>query len=282
MPTPEIAAGESLHYEYDPPGAAGLTFLFVNALTGSTGTWQHPEIGPVLRRAGYGTLCWNFRGQARSRCGPATDLSPTLVVQDLGRLAAHVAPPRPLLVGLSIGGLFAARGYLAGVPAVGLALVNTLRKPGPRLEWLNQAMVALARTGGARLVMEANLPLLVNPEHLRAMRPGAFSGEPYQPPAPQDGLFRLMAGSLAADWDLPYERLAVPVLILTGLYDRVFYARAGVDELTARIPDARTVTFADAGHLIPIERPRAFAEALLDFAGAPGAREQEAGRGRPR
>ncbi|MFQ5898486.1 MAG: alpha/beta fold hydrolase, partial [Candidatus Methylomirabilia bacterium] len=135
-----------------------------------------------------------------------------------------------------------------------------------RLEWINQAMVAMARTGGTQLVMEANLPMLVNPEQLAAMRAGAFTGKPYQPMDPADGLFRLMAGSVAADWDLPYERLAMPVLIITGLHDRVFYIRADVDELAARIPDRRTVTFADAGHLIPIERPRAFAEALLDFA----------------
>lgn len=266
MATLEIAAGESLHYEYDPPGAAGTTFVFVNALAGSTATWQHADIGPVLRSAGHGTLAWNFRGQAETRFGPATELSPPLIVRDLARLVHHVAPPRPILVGLSIGGLFAAQGVLAGVPATGLVLVNTLRKPGPRLEWINQAMVAMARTGGTQLVMEANLPMLVNPEQLAAMRPTAFTGKPYQPPDPADGLFRLMAGSLAADWNLPYERLAVPVLIMTGLHDRVFYVAAEVEQLAARIPDHRTVTFADAGHLIPIERPRPFAEALLDFA----------------
>jgi len=262
----EITAGESLHYEYDPPGTAGTTFVFVNALTGSTATWQHAEIGPALRRAGHGTLCWNFRGQAESRFGPGTDLSPTQVVEDLRRVVGHLDPPRPILVGLSIGGLFATRGCLAGVPAVGLVLINTLRKAGPRLEWINQAMVAMARTGGPQLVMEANLPMLVNPEQLAAMRAGAFTGKPYQPMAPGDGLYRLMAGSLAADWNVPWERLAVPVLIMTGLHDRVFYVAADVDDLAARIPRARTVTFADAGHLIPMERPGGFTRALLDFA----------------
>ncbi|OGL19816.1 MAG: hypothetical protein A3F92_15785 [Candidatus Rokubacteria bacterium RIFCSPLOWO2_12_FULL_71_22] len=266
MASLDIAPGESLHYEYDAPGAAGATFVFVNALAGSTATWQHPEIGPILRSAGFGTLCWDFRGQAQSRCGPATDLSPRLVVEDLARLVANLAPPRPILVGLSIGGLFAAQGYIAGVPAVGLVLINTLRKPGTRLEWINQAVVALARTGGTQLVMEANLPMLVNPEQLATMRAGAFSGGPYRPMAPTDGLFRLLAGSLAADWDFPWERLAVPVLIMTGLHDRVFYVAADVEELAARIPRYRAVAFPDAGHLIPIERPRAFAAALLDFA----------------
>jgi len=265
MATLEIAATESLHYEYDAPDATGATFVFVNALTGSTATWQHPDIGPVLRSAGHGTLAWNFRGQAQTTFGPDTDLSPRAIVEDLARLVRHVAPPRPVLVGLSIGGLFAAQAHLGGVPATGLVLINTLRKPGPRLEWLGQAMVAMARTGGAQLVMEANLPMLVNPEQLAAMRTSAFSGKPYQPMAPSDGLFRLMAGSLATDWDFPYERLTIPVLIMTGLHDRVFHVPADVAELTARIPRSRAITFPDAGHLIPLERPRPFTTALLDF-----------------
>lgn len=266
MATLDIVAGERLHYEYDAPGAAGTTFVFVNALTGSTATWQHPDIGPVLRAAGHGTLAWNFRGQAQTTFGPDTALSPRVVVEDLTRLVQHVAPPRPILVGLSIGGLFAAQAHLAGVPATGLVLINTLRKPGPRLEWLGQAMVAMARTGGTQLVMEANLPMLVNPEQLAAMRGSAFSGKPYQPMDPSDGLFRLMAGSLATDWDFPYERLAIPVLVMTGLHDRVFQVPADVAQLTARIPHTRTVTFPDAGHLVPMERPRAFTQALLEFA----------------
>ncbi|MBI2206904.1 MAG: alpha/beta fold hydrolase [Candidatus Rokubacteria bacterium] len=266
MSTLDVAPGESLYYEYDAPGAAGATFVFVNALTGHTATWQHADIGPRLHQAGYGTLTWNFRGQAQTQFAPGTTLSPHLVVEDLRRVVAHVAPPRPILVGLSIGGLFAARGYLTGVPATALVLVNTLRKSGPRLEWINQAMVAMARTGGTQLVMEANLPMLVNPEQLQAMRSTAFSGKPYQPMDPADGLFRLMAGSLATDWDVPYERLALPVLVMTGLHDRVFYMAADVEELTARIPGVRVVTFPDAGHLIPVERPRAFADALLAFA----------------
>lgn len=266
MPTLEIAPGESLHYEYDPPGATGTTFVFVNALTGSTATWQHPEIGPALRAAGYGTLAWNFRGQAETRFGRDTELTPRLIVEDLGRVVGRLAPPRPVLVGLSIGGLFAAQAVLGGAPAAGLVLINTLRKPGPRLEWLGQAMVAMARAGGTRLVMEANLPMLVSPEHLAAMRPAAFPGTPYQPMDASDGLFRLMAGSLAADWDVPWERLRLPVLILTGLHDRVFYVKEDADALAARIPQRRAVTFPDAGHLIPLERPRALSEALLAFA----------------
>lgn len=265
MPQLEIAPGESFFHEYHAPGAAGATFVFVNALTGSTGTWEHAEIGPKLRAAGYGTLAWNFRGQAQTAFGANTRLAPDLIVEDLRRIVAHVKPPKPILVGLSIGGLFAAQAVLAGMPAAALVLINTLRKPGVRLDWINRASATLARLGGTRLVMEANLPQLVNPAQLAAMRPNVFGPEPYQPMDPADGLYRLLEGSIDADWDVPWEKLQLPVLSMTGLHDRVFYVAADVDELLGRIKGARRVDFADAGHLIPVERPAAFAKALLEF-----------------
>lgn len=266
MPTLEISPGESLHYEYDAPRDAGRSFVFVNALTGNTAAWQHPEIGPRLRAAGYGTLAWNFRGQVDTRFGAQTALTPQLVVDDLVRLLEAVAPPRPILVGLSIGGLYAAQALLAGARAEALVLINTLRKSGTRLDWINRAVLTLARLGGSRLVMEANLPMLVNPAQLEAMRAGVFGPEPYRAADPADGLFRLLEGSLAADWDLPYERLRVPVLLMTGRHDRVFYVAEDFEAAAARIPDGRRVVFDDAGHLIPIERPAAFSAALLAFA----------------
>jgi pimeloyl-ACP methyl ester carboxylesterase len=72
-----------------------------------------------------------------------------------------------------------------------------------------------------------------------------------------------MAGSLATDWGVPWERLVVPVLIMTGLHDRAFHVAADVEELAARIPHHRAGAFSGAGHLIPVERPRAFARPLL-------------------
>lgn len=263
----ELSAGEALYYEYDPPGATGTTFVFVNALTGNTGAWQHVEIGPALRAAGYGTLAWNFRGQVNTRYGPQTPLAPRAVVDDLLRLVAHVAPPRPIMVGLSIGGLFAAQAILAGAPAAALVLINTLRKPGVRLEWINQATATLARLGGSRLIMEANMPQLVNPEMLAAARPGVFGKEPYQSMDRSDGLYRLMEGSIDTDWDFPWERLALPVLVMTGHHDRVFRVAGDIDELAARLPDAQRLEVTNAGHLIPVERPAQFARALLEFAG---------------
>ena len=261
----EIAPGESLFYEYDAPRARAMSFVFVNALTGNTGMWQG-GIAPALRDAGFGTLCYNFRGQVETGFGDGTELTPELVVDDLNRLLDHLAPPRPILVGLSIGGLFAAQAELAAPRAAGLVLINTLRKRSQRLAWINRAMVELARLGGSRLVMAANMPMIAGPELLAQLWDTTFADQPFAPLDPNDGLFRLMAGSLATDWDLAYERLGPKVLLMTGRYDRVFRIDADIAELKARIPKAREIVYPDAGHLIPAEQPERFTRDLIAFA----------------
>jgi pimeloyl-ACP methyl ester carboxylesterase len=261
----QIAPGENLYYEYDEPGARGITFVFVNALTGNTAMWQG-GIAPALRDAGFGTLCYNFRGQAETGFGDDTELTPALVVDDLNRLLDHLAPPRPIPVGLSIGGLFAAQAELAAPRAAGLILINTLRKPSQRLAWIGRAMVELARLGGSRLVMAANLPSIAGPELLAKLWDTSFSEQPFVPMDPKDGLFRLMAGSVSTDWDFAYQRLGPKVLLMTGRYDRLFRIDADVAELKARIPEAREIVYSDAGHLIPVERPERFTGDLIAFA----------------
>ena len=82
MSTLQISVGEELYYDYTEPTSTSKTFVFVNALTGSTGMWSG-HICECLQSAGYGTLCYNFRGQQDTVFGDATDLTPSLIVTDL-------------------------------------------------------------------------------------------------------------------------------------------------------------------------------------------------------
>ncbi len=260
-----ITDQDALYYEYDPPGDRGQTFVFVNALTGNTGMWQ-AEIGPALRAAGYGTLAYNYRGQADSPFAPGTVLDQSLIVGDLARLMLEVAPPRPVVVGLSIGGLYAAWARLGGTAMDGLVLINTLRTPGTRLEWINTAMARAAALGGTRLVMDMFMPLLVNQARSTEIRAGFLTDEAYEGLAPDHGHAVLLANAGSADWSPPWEEVKVRTLVVTGLEDRVFLDHGDVRRLTNRLPCARSVQMLDAGHLIPVERPTDLVAALRDFA----------------
>lgn len=257
--------GDRLAYEHRPPaGSDAVTFVLFNALTQPLQAWD--PVASALHAAGHGTLRFDLRGQPGSTAAPGLALDVTRVVSDARALMDHAAPARPVLVGLSIGGLFAARTRLAGADANGLVLVNTLRAPGPRLEWINHAVLRAAELGGGELVRDLYTPLLAGDAMIRAVRPQAFPAAGYTPLVPDSPLYRLMRDCRDADWDVPWERLDLPVLVMTGHRDNVFRVPADVDRLAARLPHATRLEFEEAGHLLPLEFPEAFAKALADFA----------------
>lgn len=266
----DLSEDNSLFYlHHGPSRENAATFVFVNALTGSTDAWE-AEIAPTLRHNGFGTLSWNFRGQTGSTFDTDIALTDRLITDDLQRLLDHVAPLRPVLVGLSIGGLYAARAVLGGAQAKGLVLLNTLREIGPRIDWINHAMAQIVAHGGVGLFLDALFPLLVNPDFAAKARPNFLRGG-YAPLSAEHGHMNLMRHAADSDWALDYGALALPTLIITGLQDRVFLDREVVDRLFARLPDGRREDWADAGHLLPQERPARLAARLATFAEEIGA-----------
>jgi len=260
------------HLHTAPARPQAPTFVFVNALTGSTDHWE-AVIAPALRARGFGTLSYNFRGQTGSPFSPGTALTPELIVDDLKAILAGLAPQRPALVGLSIGGLFAARAILGGARASGLVFLNTLREIGPRIAWINDALPLIAAHGGVQLFMDVSFPLVVNQAYAAKARPNFLKGG-YQPMDPDHPHLNLMRHAPSADWAVDWSKLALPVLNVTGLQDRVFYDPQVVERLYATLPDARREDWADCGHLIPLERPERLAESLARFGAEIEGRQQ--------
>jgi pimeloyl-ACP methyl ester carboxylesterase len=267
MTTVEVD-GTSLGYRH-VPGARDLTFVFVNALTGSAAMWE-TSIAPCLRRRGYGTLAFDLPGQGESVVAAGEALTPARLTAATAGIVAALAPSRPAFVGLSIGGLFALQAHLAGTPAAGFVLINTLRRPGPRLAWINDAVVRLASLGGGRLVRDAYAPLLFGPDWLAAHRDEALTSTPYDGLAPAAAERRLLEAGGDADWDVDYERVRPPVVVLSGLADRVFFDAGEVAALSARFPDAVRQDDPAGGHLLPVERPKTVVRACLALAGRIG------------
>lgn len=264
----ELGPHDQIYYEHVPATMdQAVTFVFFNALTSDTSGWD-AVIGPRVRAAGHGTLAFNFRGQTDSPFSADIALDADLIVTDAVQLLKAVAPQRPVLVGLSIGGLFAARAHLAGTAAEALVLINTLRKDGPRLQWVGDALVRAVEVGGLDLFRDLYLPLLVNEEWQAANRANFITPEArYTPLAADHGHYKLLAeAGRTADWDLPYEKLDLPTLVITGLQDHVFLEPHVVAELAARLPKGKRVDMPAAGHLIPTERPEALADHLIAFA----------------
>ncbi len=266
MPTLTLADGNAFAYDHRPPADGGVTFTCFNALSGDRGMWLN-AIGDAVAANGHGLLVWNFRGQPDTS-HTLSETSDQTIVSDALALFEEVKPARPVHVGLSIGGLYAMRAHLGGGVgrAEGLVLINTLRKAGPRLDWVNHAVVRMAETGGLAMMRDLYSPLLMNQDWQAANRNQFFQAD-YAPLPANDGTLMLLKSGITADWSVPYEDIDVPVLSLTGNQDRVFRDPADVDELSARIPNLTRVDLDNAGHMIPVEQPAALSDALIAFAG---------------
>lgn len=262
--TIEIDSGNALHV-IDHASSDAVTFVFVNALTGTTDHWEG-EVAPALRERGFGTVSWNFRGQPGS---PFADVEITdrVIVEDLGRVLEATKPARPVLVGLSIGGLYAARAHLEGSPSAGLVLLNTLREIGPRIAWVNDALPHIASTVGPGVFTDVMSPMILNPEALAAARSNAFKN-PYEPLPPENGIMNLLRNSPATDWDAPWDEITVPTLVITGHHDRVFRDPEVIDRLASGIVRCTREEWEDCGHMVPVERPGRLIESLARFGGS--------------
>ena len=267
MPLHQLGPNDGLYYEHNHPATAEApTFVFVNPITGSVDIWQ-TEVAPALRDSGYGTLAYNFRGQADSPYEAGSVLNDQLISSDLAQLIQTLDINRPILVGLSIGGLFAMQAHLSGVDAAGLVLLNTLRTIGPRIAWINDAVVRAMDVGGPQLMGDIMTPLIWGPKWLAANRNNFLQEDSeYTPMDKNSGAYNLLSHMGEANWEVAYEDIRCPVLVVMGLQDRVFYDAEVVTKLMQRIPKVQRIDIPHAGHMLPLEVPRELIPALEQFA----------------
>lgn len=261
-----ISDTDGLYYEHtEPTVEGGKTFVFINAITGDTSMWEN-NLAPLLRDAGHGTLAYNFRGQANSPFKPGLELTEEIIVGDLVHLLKELAPKNMILVGLSIGSLYAVKALFKGIQVDGLVLINMLRRIGTRIQWMNDIVPQLMAAGGPTLMRDAYTHLITGPAFAEKARALVFGAPPeYAPMDPDCGTMNLVTHMGGADWDVAYENIDVPALVVTGLHDRVFYDAAVFEELYARIPNPTRVDMGHVGHMIPAEDPGALAKAILAF-----------------
>ena len=122
--------------------------------------------------------------------------------------------------------------------------------------------------GGLPLFRDLFLPLLMGEDWLRKNRPDfLLPDSEYTALEPGSGHYKLLSeAGRNSDWDIPYEDLNLPTLVITGLQDHVFLEKDVVEALFARIPDGRRIDMPAAGHLIPAEQPEELAQALISLA----------------
>lgn len=187
--------------------------------------------------------------------GPALEAVAGLARTMNGFLTA-LAPPQPVVCGLSLGGAVALELLLDGtVRLAGGILVGT----GARLRVHPEIFETLERDFEAYVNGLAALGAspATDPRRLAGVAAAARSCGPQV--TAMD--FR------ACDRFDVMERVGeihLPVLVVTGTDDRLTPPKYG-DYLARHIPGARRVLIPDAGHLVPLEQPEALNRAMAEF-----------------
>ncbi|MDE0993165.1 MAG: alpha/beta fold hydrolase [Rhodospirillales bacterium] len=261
-----ISETDGLYYEYDEATNDNeKTFVFINAITGDASMWQ-ADIGPALRNQGHGTIAYNFRGQANSPYADGLELTEEVIVSDLILLLETLKPQNIVLVGLSIGSLYAVKAMAKGVKVDAIVMINMLRRIGTRIQWMNDIIPQLLAAGGPNLMRDSFTHLITGPAFAEKARAAVFVDKPdYTPMDPNCGPMNLVTHMGATRWDVDYADINVPALVISGLHDRVFYDAAVFEELYALLPNATRIDMGHVGHMIPIEDPAALTKAILDF-----------------
>jgi 3-oxoadipate enol-lactonase len=186
-------------------------------------------------------------------------------------LAAIDATPC-VLAGLSMGG-YVAQQFAIDFPADlnGLVLIDT--KPDadtPEQRAARDAMAKLARDEGSGAVAIKMFPNMLADETGHADPRAAETLRTIMRSQPPE---TLAAACIAMrdrpDYSEALRTLGVPLVAVAGEHDRI--TPPGLAERMAKLaPEGRWFTIPDAGHMAPLENPRAVVEAILSLFEIPG------------
>ena len=261
-----LSPHNGLSYKYQVPNSVdGFTFVCFNSLTGDKSMWE-TGIGTRFIKQGQGLLTWNMRGQANSPFSNG-EIHEDNIVDDAIRLLKKVKPQNPVFIGLSIGGLYAAKAHLSkeSYPCLGLILINTLRKIGSRLSWINKSLVRLTEIGGLDLLRDVYSPLLFGEKWLKQNRESFLKSCSYTPIKKKDGVWNLLKAGENTKWNVSWKTIDVPVFNITGLQDQIFRNDKVITEMLTQFQNIKSIEYEDAGHMIPVETPEQLAKDILKF-----------------
>ena len=247
-----------LHYRIDgdPDGAP---VGFANSLGTDLRLWD--AILPLLP-GGLRFVRFDKRGHGLSSC-PGDEYTMDALVDDTAGLLRALDIEHCLFVGLSIGGIIA-QGLAAKYPELVRAMVisNTAARIGTPEMWRER--IDAVRAGGVEALADAIMQrwfARVSHEQ-RPLELAAWRNMLTRTPAA--GYIGCSEAIAANDYSESTAGLTLPTLALAGSVDgstppEVVRATADL------IPGARFVQFDDAAHLPCVERPEAYAAALVDF-----------------
>lgn len=234
-----------------PFNAAQSTLVFIHGSGGSAQFWS-AQVEGLLEKAN--TLAIDLPGHGDSQREGQNMVEGYAAA--ITKFLDDIDPPGPIPCGLSLGGAIAQQLLLDGSDRFGAGiLIGT----GARLRVLPAIFEAIQNdfegfvemiTGFA--VSKKTEPAVIRQfqDELARCSPAVVTGD-FQACNRFDVLARL-------------EDIRVPVLVISAEEDKLTPPKYA-DYLESAIPHAVRAHIADAGHIAPLEKPRAVNQAIMDF-----------------
>lgn len=244
-------------------GTGPRTVVLLHGIGGGKELWR-PQLDHLAGR-GYRTVAWDAPGYGASPLSAQfgwAELSAALLA-----LLDHLALPKVALVGHSMGGMVA-QDFAARHAERLAALVLSGTSPAfgnPDGEFQRKFLAARLGPLDAGRTMAELAPEIVREVIGDEADPQGIALATEVMGRVPDATYRVaMAALVAFDRRATLADIKVPTLVLAGEKDRNAPPMM-MERMAARIPGARYVCLAHAGHLANVEQPDAFDAALDDF-----------------
>jgi 3-oxoadipate enol-lactonase len=248
-----------IHYKASELVPARKTIVFVNSLGTDFRIWDGvavalgDSLNVVLHdKAGHGL--------SSNKPGPITIAD---YADELAQLLTRLTLSQVFICGISVGGLIAQSLYQKRPDLIqGMILSNTGLKIGTAETW--RARISAIEADGIASISDAILERWFAPQ-FRAGRPDEFSlFRNMLERTSQHGYLACCEAIRDADFTTQAAQIAVPVLCIAGEHDGST-PPALVQDMAARIPNAKYAIFSDAAHLPCIECPELYATQIFNF-----------------
>lgn len=274
---PTRRALEAPAVAYIDTGRGEPTLLLVHGLASNAGFWRY--VIPDLAEAGYRVVAVDLPGFGKSDKG-AYPYTMRFQADVLARLVRVLDLGPVVVVGHSMGGQIAltlALEHPELVDRLVLAAPAGIERFGPGAgAWLAGALTVDGIVNASEETIRANLAQNVHrwrPAWEWLVEERARMAKTEEMRAFAYAVVRSVHGMLAEPTTDRLGEVPHPTLIVYGRHDRLIpnpFLHPGFPRDVFRrgaeaMPDARLVELRDAGHLLQIEQPEAFVEAVLDF-----------------
>jgi 3-oxoadipate enol-lactonase len=237
---------------------SGPVVVLSNSL-GSTYKMWDAQVRDLEQR--FRVVRYDTRGHGHS---PVPDGPYTIddLADDLVALLDRLGIGRAHLVGLSLGGMTAMRVAARNPDRVDrLALLCTGAALPPASAWTDRA--ATVRAGGSVAVAEAVAGRWFTPEYLGAHPTTRAAHEAMVAATPAEGYAGCCEAIAALDLRGDLVSISAPTLAIAGADDPAT-PPAKLEEIAARVPDAKLVVVPRAAHLANAERPDIITPILIE------------------